>query len=74
METVILETECSCQEACVANPQCETFTFDYTSGICSLTGPCDSVAACETCVYGPPVCPRGESVEIGLNSQIMNHE
>ena len=60
MGTDIAESECACQEACVANPQCETFTFDYTTGICSLTGQCDSVSICDSCAYGPPVCPRGK--------------
>jgi len=64
----IAESECACQEACAANPQCETFTFDFTTGICSLTGQCDSVSICDSCAYGPPVCPRvcGDCYQSGV--------
>lgn len=70
---MLTDTECLCQEACSANPQCETFTFDYDSGICSLTEQCDSVSACETCVYGPAQCDRvcGDCYQPGTCSGIL---
>ena len=47
----------NCQDICVATAGCRFFTFDGSTGICTLTQDCDTVdASCTSCTNGAAVC------------------
>ena len=48
----------NCQDICVATAGCMFFTFDGSTGICTLTQDCDTVDVdgCTSCTNGAAVC------------------
>merc|ERR1712079_460348 len=57
LTTAVRNSDCDCQTACSDINGCSDFTFDSTTGICSLMLSCTSKSNCSTCASGPATCP-----------------
>jgi len=57
LTTVVQDTDCDCQVSCNSVNGCTDFTFDTTTGICSLMLSRDGLSTCSTCTSGPVSCP-----------------